>query len=171
VKWIITNKYTTGCPAGGIPPNTGRHHAIPSSALEDDLVQYLIVYKKAQPVPAVMSIILDWMHCWGRSKDVEWYNHVVDWLHFLLFHGIHLSDKLVLRDCVEYRMRKMINQRGLNVNQIIAEWHTFFDEQYESRRATHFYDLASFSFHWFENTVLIPTSPVNNGPAIVMSSP
>jgi hypothetical protein len=122
VKWIITNKPTFG---GNIPRNIGCYNAIPSKALDDDLVQYLIVHKKAQPATPLMCSILDWMHCWGRGIDVNWHSQIVDWLHFLLYHGIHLSDKLVLRDCVEYRMRKMISQRGLNVNTILPLWYQF----------------------------------------------
>jgi hypothetical protein len=64
MKWIITNK-SIGCyryPCGGIPWNTGTHTAIPSSAIDDDLVQYMIIHRKVQPVTPVMSDILDWMY-------------------------------------------------------------------------------------------------------------
>jgi hypothetical protein len=176
VKWIITNKsmrvgFTN---VGGIPRNMATYNAIPSASIDDDLVQYMIVHKKAQPATPLVSIILDWMYCWGRGQDVNWFCQVVDWLHFLLYHGIHLSDKLVLRDCVEYRIRKMILERGQDVNTSIASWHQFFDEQYDVLGVTHFYDLAVFSFQWFHSSYYanpIPTSPATNGPAVVMSSP
>jgi hypothetical protein len=169
VKWLITNKSTFGS-RNGIPRDIGNHTAIPSNSLDDEMVQYMIIHKKAQPVPPTMSIILDWMYCWGRGKDVHWYSHVVDWLHFLIYHGIHLSDRIVLRDCVEYRIRKMIHTRGLDINTIIPMWHQYFDEQYEYT-TKHFYDLACFSFHWFETTFPFSTPPAIVGPALVASSP
>ncbi len=120
VKWIITNKPTFGyVNRGGIPRNTGCYTAIPSYSLDDDLVQYLIVHKKAQPVPANLGVILDWMYCWGRGVDVMWYSNVVDWIHFLCHQPWHLSYKMVLKDCIEYRMRTMIVQRGLDMNTIL----------------------------------------------------
>jgi hypothetical protein len=60
--------------------------------------------------------------------------------------------------------------RGLEVNAIVAAWHVFFDGQY-SMGVTHFYDLAVFSFQWFDNTFAFPTTTANVIPAIVMSSP
>jgi hypothetical protein len=178
VKWIITNKsnWTNGhhrYPNGGIPRNTATHTAIPSSAIDDDLVQYLIIHKKAQPVPAKMGEILDWMYCWGRGIDVRWYSHVVDWFQFLLHNGIHLSDKMVLKDCVEYRIRTMVSTRGLELHSTVALWHAFFEDQYDLG-VTHFYDLSVRSMQWVEGLVPVfasPTSPAAVGPAIVMSSP
>jgi hypothetical protein len=167
VKWIITNKpiFRTGA----IPRNIGYYTAIPSSSLDDDLVQYLIIHKKAQPVPAVMSIILDWMYCWGRGQDVSWYSQVVDWLHFLLYHGIQLSDKLVLRDCVEYRMRKLIVERGQDLNTIIPLFHEYFDEEYYEKGVKDFYELALRSINWFRNS--FPGTPAIGTPNIILSSP
>ncbi len=161
VKWIITNKPTTAA----IPRNQGFHTAIPSSALDDDLVQYLIVYKKAQPVPAFMSNILDWMYCWGRAIDVNWYNSVVDWLHFLLHHGIHLSDRLVLRDCVEYRMRKVAHIRGLEVNSSINAWHNYFDGELDNGNVD-YYSLAVKSIQFMNS---IPNSMAGLTPGNVGS--
>jgi hypothetical protein len=173
VKWVITNKPTFGYGnRGGIPRNTGCYTAIPSMALDDDLVQYLIVYKKAQPVPPKMGEILDWMYCWGRGIDHHWYSHVVDWMHFLLYHKLHLSDEMVLKDCLEYRIRTMINMRGLDYHSIIVQWRQFFKEQY-SRGITSYHTLAVYSFHWLDTAHfnLIPTSPVHTVPNVIASSP
>jgi hypothetical protein len=167
VKWLITNKPTFGYPRAGIPRNTGTYTAIPSIAFEQDIVQYLIIHKKAQPVPAKMGEVLDWMHCWGRSVDVHWHSHIVDWFHFLLHHGIHLSDRIVLRDCVEYRMRQVIHMRGLDVHQSIHVWHLFFD--YEYHKGDHdFRSLAIKSINFMNS---IPPSPAAEFSAPVMMLP
>jgi hypothetical protein len=169
VKWLITNKANgrRRYPTDGIPRNTGTHTAIPNSGIEDDLVQYLIIYKKAQPKTPVMSDSLDWMYCWGRSVDICWYSHIVDLLHFLLHHGVHLSDQVVLTEC---RIRTLVHSRGLDAMTIVVERHTFFDKHYDFG-TTAFYNLAVYSIQWFENRYAIPTTPAVFGPAVVMSSP
>jgi hypothetical protein len=173
VKWLITNKATRGFLWASIPCNTESYTAIPSNAIDDELVQYLIDHKKAQPATAVMATILDWMHCCGRGQDVHWYAHVVDWLHFLLYHGIQFSDGLVLRDCVEFRIRKLIVMNGQDMNTIIGFFHQFFDNQYQNG-VSHFYDLAVQSIQWLKNwipTQLLWPMPIQLRQTVVMSSP
>lgn len=153
VKWLVTNKPT----CADIPGNEGTHTALPSSCLYDDVVQYLIVTKDAMPVPPEMLEILDWMHCWGRGPDVNWCAKVVDWLHLLLVSKIHLTNRMVpLRDCVEFRVRHMLREMGLERNpflwgNMVHSWHQFFETQCDAGN-TSFYDLAVASVQFVQWT-------------------
>jgi hypothetical protein len=131
VKWLLTRKENRGF----IPRNKANYTAIPSSCIDEGLVQYLIITKQVLPIPPVMERIMDWMYCWGRAIDGHWYNKVVDWLHFLVVNKIHLSDNIVLRDCVEYRVRSMIRTMHTNLqqhlcNMLIVEWRHYFNNEY-----------------------------------------
>ena len=75
VKWLTTNKPTK---MFEIPRQTPTHSAIPSSTLQDDTVQYMIITKEVLPAPPVMSKVLDWMECSGQKLDQLWYHKVVN---------------------------------------------------------------------------------------------
>lgn len=172
VKWIVTNKPTFGYPPSGVPHNDGCYTAIPSKCLNDDLVQYLIVSKEALPVPPLMSTVLDWMHCWGRGQDIEWHHKVVDWIHLLLSQHIHVCDRLVVRDCVEFRVRHVLREAAFENNAFawsnaLAAWQVYFDDQC-SLGNTGFYELADksiqFALAMEDQLSWVPTNNVMSSP-------
>ena len=136
------------------------HHtvAIPSSAFDSDAVQSLIVLKEVCPVPPGMEDIVNCMCCWGRQKDSTWHNHVLDWLYFLLSHGFDFSDKSVVRDCLEYRMRIKIREElgqvhGSTAIYVIGQWYNWYGHEHDFVTKD-FYDLAIGSAAFIEAVIL-----------------
>ena len=144
VKWVLTK---TKVDNSVMKENHQHTIAIPTTSFDTDTVMALIVEKQVYPVPPVMDDIVDCLYCWGRRKDLSWHHLALNWLLFRLENGFECSQKKLLRDCIEYKIRMEIrNDLGLvdgaTMSSLIAQWYFWYDHQFFFGGARDFYLLT-----------------------------
>ncbi len=151
-RWLLSENTAHGMLVFG----AGSHSAIPSNTFDADTVTHLVVTKQVWPVPPAMCDILDIMVCWGRTRSVNWHHQTLDWLHWLLKHGVNLPQQVVVSNIMEFRLREMIRQVCGDItaeerSKMMSNWQLHFDLQWIEGKD--FISLAISSHNFMINCV------------------
>ena len=150
-KWIVLQE------------RHGRNVTLPSSTIDKETLNHLIISKQAWPLSPVMDEIVDYMDCWGRVENARWYQNVIDWIAYLCYNGIRRCNQGLLYDCAAMRLRDMVSRCAGATTEltrvILKRWRTEFFRMYDcgiTDFATLYEESSEFVVNELENS--IPTS-------------
>lgn len=127
----------------------GKHCPLLTSTMSAEAVQHLVVSEEAVPLPPAFCLVMDTMHCWGRSVSGHWHNKTLELFSFYfgLTDMIALARTDLFFDVIQMRVLQIINYHfPVGNGQLHDSWRDHCDDMINSGK-TGFFELAMGSIH------------------------
>jgi hypothetical protein len=126
--------------------------------MDKEIVQRMIVSRRAIPLPDIFCHVMDSMYHWGRCINAKWYMKTLELFKFYLFHhdiDFHrrcLVKRFLYREVIRIRMNEILLSSSFQVCHytVLRNWSRHYNEHVDNGE-TDFYLLAVSSIEFVRN--------------------
>ena len=144
-----------------------------ANCLSVAVIEELIIRGKAKPFTPELSEIMDGMHCWGRSRNIEWYKDAIVVLDYYLDNEgtrKEIVSRLVEME-VDVEIHNYFGVGTVVASLLLANWQQWYDRTYSNGGSISFKTTAMNSLRHIEwaiaqvnyHATVVPVGIESNG--------